>query len=291
MKNAALVRLLLPLPLAAALLAVPAVPAWAEPSYTFEFKTTVDTSSVGGSTTAPLRITYMYDLDLPPGSGPFGSSEDGTYDSYAPFPRMTVEVGTECVALSGNGTSTTVFNNAGPNANEDSFDVRAEDDAVVGKQFFGLNLRFVRFFLADNEGTMFSDTSLPNSPLFADASDFQQTTIELIDPSNNRLTRLDPGDAPYFLDIFNPVPDISALRATVEETTIHAPLKKELLGYLDAATSFVSDSNITNYDKATNKLKDFIKLVKKERGKKIPTNTADEWATTAQTIIDSFPKC
>lgn len=63
--------------------------------------------------------------------------------------------------------------------------------AVADKTLFNGTIRFFRFLLVDVEGTMFSDTSLPANPIFADQSDFQQTSIDLV-AANGERTQLDP---------------------------------------------------------------------------------------------------
>jgi hypothetical protein len=40
-----------------------------------------------------LRAVYDYDLDLPSGSGPSGTSHDGTSDSFALLARLIIEPG------------------------------------------------------------------------------------------------------------------------------------------------------------------------------------------------------
>lgn len=163
---------------------------------TFQFRTTVDASERGGDTATPLKVTYQFDPSLLPGTGPFGSSEDGTYESYGPMKDFILELGTECVAVRGDGTGITVFNNGG--GTEGAYDVRADVPATTGTTVMGLNFRFMRFLLADSYGTMFDSVALPVQQ-FANASDFQQTTIELRASGGQRF-RLNAGDAPYVLD-------------------------------------------------------------------------------------------
>lgn len=180
-------------------------------------------------------VTFQFSPDLAPGSGPFGSSSDGTFESCGPVEKMIIEVGRQCLATGGDGTGITVFNSA----DEDSFDVRADIPAVVGKQLFGLNLRFFRFLLLDPAATMFDSTALPASPQFAEASDFQQNSIDLID-ANGVRTRLVPGGAPYALRNFSPQEDIAALIDLVNGSQASGAIKAKLNTPLQQASTLLS---------------------------------------------------
>jgi hypothetical protein len=144
---------------------------------TFQFSTTMDTTSFGGGSNTPLTVTYTFDSALPNGSGP-GAPISSTLGSYGPL-SMEIRLGTETVAGSGGGIS--VFNNASASGLEDSYDVRL--DSFSG-QFFGRDLEIFRFLLVDESGTMFNATHLPLSPGFAAATQFQQTEFNFFDGSS-----------------------------------------------------------------------------------------------------------
>lgn len=266
--------------------AVPPAPAATVTS--FVFKTTVDASSVGGSSTTPLRITVQFSPDLAPGSGPFGSSGDGTFESYGPLNHYIIEVAGQCAGMSGAGTGATVFNNAGPN--EDSFDARADGQALAGKTLFGRTIRLTRFLLVDSSGTMFDSTALPTSAAFADASDFQQTLVELVNADGSR-TRLQATDAPYQLFDFDPQADIAAIIDDVNAAPVTTALKSKLNEPLQRAGALVGGLLIQkNLVKARGELEDFIKLVRTNRNK-IGNPAAADLMANAGAIIAELPAC
>ncbi|ALV42753.1 hypothetical protein AU252_17645 [Pseudarthrobacter sulfonivorans] len=190
--------------------------------------------------------------------------------------------------MAGDGTSATVFNNAGPN--EDSIDVRAEGAALAGKQLFGLDLTIARILLVDVDGTMFTSTALPTSPVFVEDSEFQQTLVELVDPVTNEPTILEPGDAPYFLSVFDPLAHIAALQDEVREAPVSAGMVKDLLKPLEDAHARLGTLTQENVDEAAKELQKFIKIVEMHRAKKIPAPIADSLGAAAQQILDSLPR-
>ncbi|MFJ4264597.1 hypothetical protein ACIPYU_19325 [Paenarthrobacter nicotinovorans] len=255
---------------------------------TYQFRTTVDASQLGGATVTPMKVTYQFDPSLPPGSGPFGSSEDGTYESYGPVKEFILELGQECVAVRGDGTGITVFNNA--SGTEDSYDVRADVPATTGTTLMGLNLRFLRFLLADTDGTMFDSVALPVQQ-FADASDFQQTTIELRASTGQRF-RLNAGDSPYALDQPSFPGYFSALIDEVNGATQLTPtLKAKLLEPLQRAKTLL-DGTLVQKDvtKARGALEEFIKLVQTNRNK-IGQTSVGFWTSSAEEIGGRVPRC
>jgi hypothetical protein len=278
--------------IAVAGITVPAQAVTAGP-VTFQFRTLLDASPVGGSAVTPLRIIYQYDPGLSPGSGPFGSSGDGTYESYGPLNKMIVELGDQCVAVSGNGTSTTVFNNAG--GTEDSFDIRADGAAVDGKTLYKRSIRFMGFLLVDGGGTMLNSTALPTSPVFVEESDFQQTSVEVVDSSGVR-TSLE-ASAPYFLTSYDPVGYIGAVIDQINDEIptggqVTTDLKTKLIAPLQRASKLLADGLLVkkNNANARGSLDDFIKLVHSNRNR-LGASNADSLTSNAQAIIAVLPAC
>ncbi|MFJ4284096.1 hypothetical protein ACIPY0_00455 [Paenarthrobacter nicotinovorans] len=256
---------------------------------TFQFKTKVDASQLGGDTATPLRVTYQFAPPLLPGTGPFGSSGDGTYESYGPFKEFILELGQECVAVRGDGTGITVFNNSG-GGTEDAYDVRGDVPATTGTTLMGLNFRFMRFLLLDSDGTMFDSVSLPVQQ-FSTAAAFQQTTIELRNLGGQRF-RLNAGDAPYVLDQADLPSYISALSDEVNGATQLTPaLKAKLLEPLQRANTLL-DGVLDQKDvtKARGALEDFIKLVQTNRNK-IGQTSVGFWTPSAEEIAARIPRC
>jgi hypothetical protein len=263
--------------------------ALAGPSVNFEYTTAVDATPAGGNAVTPLRVIYNYDTNLPSGSGPFGTADDGTFDSYAPLSSMVIELGNQCVFVKGAGTSGSVFNNAGPN--EDSIDFRAEPPATTNKKLLNHNFVSFRFLLVDPDGTMFSDTSLPTSPDFADDADFQQTDFELTNRTTGRRVRMNATDAPFTFGVYDPAGAILGIKEDVQSLNVNNALKNSLLKLLNDARGFLGDQNRANDSKGKTKLKDFIAAVKKERGRKLSRAVADSLVAAAQSIINDMPAC
>lgn len=269
----------------------PAGAAAPPPVTSFQFTTTVDATSVGGDAAAPLRILYQFNPDLAPGSGPFGSSGNGTFESYGPLEKVIVEVGDQCVSFSGGGTGISVFNDAGTTFVEDSYDVRAFGSATVGKQLFGLDFTFTRFLLGDSDRTMFTSTALPTSPAFAAEADFQQTQIDLVDPVTGEESSLHAGDAPFALSTFDPPADILDILDDVRALQVRGSLIKQLAAPLeDARTLLAGTLTQKNLDKGVQKLQQFITLVSANR-KALGDATADSLKSSAIQTIESLPAC
>lgn len=267
----------------------PAGAAAAPPVTSFQFTTTVDATTVGGDAAAPLRILYQYNPDLAAGSGPIGAGE--TFASYGPLEKVIVEVGDQCVSFSGDGTGITVFNNAGTTFVEDSYDVRADVPATVGKQLFGLDFTFTRFLLVDSAATMFTSTALPTSPAFADEADFQQTVIELADPVTGEGSSLHAGDAPYALTTFDPPAQIGAILDDVRALQVRGSLIQQLAAPLeDARAQLAGTLTQKNLNKGVQQLQRFINLVNANR-RTLGGATADSLVAFARETIDSLPAC
>jgi hypothetical protein len=248
-------------------------------SLTFVYESSIDTTPVGGGPGTPLRIFYTFDTSLAPGSGSFGTSE--TLASYGPLDRMIVMVGDQCVALSGAGTEITVFNNAGTTSVEDSYDVRAFGPATAGKTLFGLNLRFARFLLVDSEATMFTDTSLPTTPTFGGAAEFQQATVDLVDQTGFPVRLRVDDFSPFFLSVYDPVAQIETFKSVA--LGLDKGLSTALLVPLEKAIGYLSDASTSNDRKAIQELQTFIAKANAAGLTKV--------ALKMRSLIDSLPVC
>ncbi|WP_309820561.1 hypothetical protein [Pseudarthrobacter sulfonivorans] len=256
----------------------------------FQFTTVVDATAVGGSSSTPMRVIYQFNPDLAPGSGLSGSGEN--FASYGPLEKIIFEVGSQCVALAGAGTDITVFDNAGTTFVEDSYNVRASDAAVAGKTVFGLNLELARFLLVDNQATMFSDTSLPTSPEFADAADFQQSALQLRNPTTNRRTTVSAAqDAPFQLGRFDPHGSIGEIIDEVNALPVSSDLKAKLVAPLEKARTLLEGTLLQkNIKQARGSLEDFIKIVHTNRNR-LGQEAAASLRNSALFVIDELPAC
>lgn len=255
----------------------------------FQFTTYVDATAVGGSASTPMRVIYQFNPDLAPGSG--GSGSGDTFASYGPLEKIIFEVGNECVAMAGAGTGIDVFNDAGTTIVEDSYNVQARNAAVAGKTMFGLNFEHARFLLVDEQMTMFSDTSLPTSPKFAQAADYQQTSVTLRNSTTNRRTTLGAGDAPFQLGLFDPQGIIGEIIDEVHALPVGSDLKAKLTAPLERAKTLL-EGTLTqkNIKQARGALEDFIKVVRTNRNK-LGQETAASLSNSALFVINELPAC
>lgn len=255
----------------------------------FQFTTYVDATAVGGSASTPMRVIYQFNADLAPGSG--GSGSGDAFASYGPLEKIIFEVGNECVAMAGAGTEIDVFNDAGTTVVEDSYVVSADGTAVAGKTMFGQNLEFARIHLADEQRTMFSDTSLPTSPKFAEAADYQQSDVMLRHPTTNRRTILRAGDAPFQLGRFDPQGIIGEIIDEVHALPVGSELKAKLTAPLERAKTLLEGTfTQKNIKQARGAMEDFIKLVRTNRNK-LGQETAASLSNSALFVINELPAC
>lgn len=254
----------------------------------FQFTTYVDATAVGGSPTTPLRITYQFDPALAPGSGGFGAGDN--FASYGPLESMILEVGTECVAVRGDGTDITVFDDAGTTFVEDSYVVSAGGASLAGRTLFGGPLESFRILLADNERTMFSDTSLPTSNAFAEVADYQQTSVELTDPKK-RSIYLDAGDAPFQLSSIDLSGNIAELIGDVKALPTSSIVIEKLVAPLEKART-LTEGTLTqkSVKQAREALDEFRKLVRTNRNS-LGQPAADQLTSSSQAISDQIPAC
>jgi hypothetical protein len=136
---------------------------------TFRFETTMDTTAYGGAANTPLSVLYTFDSTAPNGSGP--GAVDSTSGSYAML-NLEIRLGDQFTSASGAGMSNgiSLFNDTGPYI-EDGYE--ALSVGPFSGQIFGRDIHYFVFQLTDKNHTMFSDTSLPLSPDFAAAADYQ----------------------------------------------------------------------------------------------------------------------
>lgn len=141
----------------------------------FRYRTTLDATLVGGSANEPLVVTYGFEPTLSPGSGPLGNTSP-FLSSYGPV-EFIIEIGGDTVTASGPGTGITVFSNLSAEG-VDQYELRAP--YCTGK-LFGFHVGFFRVLLVDQDAATFPTTDLPLTPAFADAIDFSQVNLQLID--------------------------------------------------------------------------------------------------------------
>ena len=254
---------------------------------TFQFRTAVDATSVGGDADAQLRVIYQFNPDLAP------TQSEATFASYGPLEKLIVEIGGQCASFSGGGTEISVFDNAGTSTVEDSYDVRANLPATEGKQLFGHDFIFTRFLLGDSDATMFTSTALPTSPGFADEAEFQQTVIVLADPANpdseKSLQAVDT--SPFFLGTFDPPRKIGSILDQVRTLQVRDSLIKQLAAPLEDARALLTGTfTQRNLDKGEQKLQQFINLVNANR-RTLGDATANSLVSAARGTIESLPAC
>ena len=268
-----------------------ASPPTPEPYAEFDYFTYVDTRQVGGEESTPVRVIFRYDLDLPPGSGPFGSSEDGTVGSYAPLSRFILEVGNECLSMSGEGTSVTVSNNAGTTAVEDSFNFRTQAPATNGEQLLGLPVQSAVFNISDPQKTMFDGTSLPTGPEPFQGKN-QRAVIELTRPDGSRVTLPSTLNQVLSMARFDPAGAIEGIKEAVALHVQDPNLNTTLLATLDTARGYVADSSLSDDAKAEQTLTTFANQVNAaQRAQKITQEGADALLSTASVVGDYLPSC
>lgn len=278
---------LIPMP-AAAQAAPPSTP---EPYAEFDYFTYLDARQAGGEESTPVRVLFRYDLDLAPGSGPLGPTQDGTFGSYAPLSRFILEVGNECISMSGEGAAATVFNDAGTTAVEDSFTFRAEAPATNGEQLLGLRLHSALFNIIDTQKTMFDGTSLPTGPEPFQGKN-QQASIELARPDGSRLTLPSTLNQVLSMTRFDPAGAIGGIEEAVALHVKDPSLNTTLIATLNTARGYVTDTSLANDAQAEQTLTTFANQVRAaQEAKKITQEAADALLSTANVVGDYLPSC
>lgn len=250
----------------------------------FQYTTRIDATPLGGAANTRVNITYRFDRALAPGQ------QSDTLAAYGPLDRVIVQIGDQCVALSGPGTEINVLNNAGNEPVQDSYDVRADIPATTGTSMFGLDFQFFRFLLYDTEAAMFTDTSLPLTPGFADAAVFEQIQFDFL--RNRRVVSLASTDsAPGALRVFDPVTDIGFIKDQVNVTNVSTGVKTALLAPLDKAIDYLSDDKTSNDAMAAKEIQKFRALVNALPSNIISTSDVVILTRFADKRIASLPTC
>jgi hypothetical protein len=172
-------------------LGVASAPALAAP-VTFLYQTTIDATAIGGSATEALSLEYTFDTTLANGTGPFGTNS--ATGSYGPL-TATLTLGSESVGITQGGpasTGITVINNGGTTFVADNYGVRGGSTSNFAGTLGGANVKFFQFSLIDDDATMFSDTSLPDTLGFLSGVDRLQVSLDL-DTDNNGTADLHQG--------------------------------------------------------------------------------------------------
>jgi hypothetical protein len=254
----------------------------------FQWRTTVDATDVGGKAFTPVRLIYTFDPDLAPASGFTGSGPH--FVGYGPLSQWSLEVGNQCATISGPGTAITVFDDAGTNSITDAYDVRASATAgaTLSGPLFKLDFSLFAFGVFDNDSTMFSSTALPLTPDFAALAEFQGVLLRLVDPLT--LTTFDlHSDSGFEVSFHRPVESLQALLAEVDGLNLSGSLKKNLTTRLQSALDVLTDSSTGNDQLAAEHLQKFIQLVDAQAGKGIPATTADQLIADALDVINQLP--
>jgi hypothetical protein len=157
-----------------------AVPATAAP-VTFLYQSTIDTTAIGGAPGTAISLQYTFESTLANGSG-LGSisANEGTYGPFA----GVLTIGGEQVSVGPAGTSIDVRNDVLGKSPigvvpQDRYIVFGNGAAAFTGTIAGLRVTSFGFSLDDNDGIMFTDTSLPVSPGFALAADTQTLSVSL----------------------------------------------------------------------------------------------------------------
>ena len=258
------------------------------PLIAFGFSTVIDTTSVGGSPDTPVQIIYRFSPTLTPVPDSTEMSDD-----YGPLEKVIVEIGDQCAAMSGPGTSLSVFDDAGTSSLDDAYDVRADIPATTGETLFGLDLIFFRFILVDPQLAMFSDTSLPTTTLFAGDADYQGLDFDLYDPVTREEVRLTgQQEEPFQLSPYVVQTPVDGLRESLSELTLTNGVRTALNKPLDKASGYLDALTQDSLLKARKEFQLFIKQVEAFRDNGIDGATADHLiALTSMHLEESLPKC
>ena len=138
---------------------------------TWEFTSTVNATEAGGSAVAPFFFRFTFDTNLANDSGGTVGGCCADVGSYGPISGVIGVDGQEVSFASGffgSGFGTSELTVVKFDDDDvDRFDIRAREDALVGLQLFGRDIGQVVIQMQDDDGTMFSDTSLPTTTAFS----------------------------------------------------------------------------------------------------------------------------
>jgi len=155
---------------------------------TFTYKTIIDTGrfGLGGAANTDLTAIYTFDSLLAAGTGPAGDTGITKAD-YLPITTIDLCVGSEHVlvlSLADNPTNGIKISDKDPGLGQDQYKVEVKDSSdfggatILGHEVVSFEVQF-----KDVDGTMFSDTTLPLTTLFA--SEVDVIAGKLILQSNN----------------------------------------------------------------------------------------------------------
>ena len=141
------------------------------------FETTIDASEHGGSASTPLVVTFSFDSELAPGTGPAEENEANS-KSYGPLSSMEIKLGSETISGVGDaGSGISVWNDT---PDGDGIRIAVGPLPTPEETFLGMGVSGLMILLADPTGTLFSDASLPTSlNILSSAGMYQQTDFSL----------------------------------------------------------------------------------------------------------------
>jgi hypothetical protein len=250
-------------------------------SVSFQYTAVIDATAAGGSAVTPVRVTYEYSRFLLP------IQDDGTFAEYTPLVKMIVELGDECISMSGPGTSIDVLNDAGEPAG-DYYAFLANEPAVTGKTLYGRGLEIIQVVLADSDATMFSSTALPTSADFAASADFSQTLFQLTDDRRGILLF---AEGAFQFSTYDPAGALAAIQADLAGLQLNAGVKASLQNRLTKASGYITGTSSKSIAKAEQELQAFIAQVQRLSGKEIAAGDAALLITGATNLIDQLPAC
>ena len=139
------------------------------------FETTIDASEHGGLVSAPLVVTFSFDSELAPGTGP-AEANDPNDKSYGPLSSMEIKLGNEIISGTGiSGSGISIWNET---SDGDGFRVVVGPFPTPEDTVLGMGVTGFGFLIADPSGTLFSDASLPASlNIVSSTGLYQQTSF------------------------------------------------------------------------------------------------------------------
>ena len=148
---------------------------------TFQYRSTLDATLVGGSEQEPLTVIYSFDSRLQAGSGPLGNNSP-FLSSYGPI-EIIIELGGDTVTASGPHTGITVFSSISAQR-ADRYELRAT--SLTGS-LFARNVDFFCLLLTGEGEEMFADLRLPLTPRFAESATSSRVSLKLMDSINGPI--------------------------------------------------------------------------------------------------------
>lgn len=257
-------------------------PATAATPLEFIYSSTLDATPIGGGTDDALIIIYRFRPDLAP------TDSTPNAASYGPLESVRVQIGTQpCSVVNTGGSQITVFNDL----SEDSYAVSAAPPS--GSPSTGLDITFAQFVIADNDRTMFSDTSLPTTPNFAQRAVFGQNDISI--GRGPQRVSLNKSFTAFRLSVFDQIAAIATLKSDVATMNLDPKITKTLQKPLDKASKLLTSGKEKKADKnaqkAITELEDFRLQVKNLRDHGLTPAQEQALALSVTDIINSFLTC